>query len=161
MARRRAGWPLLTAYWFSPARMAAMAAAFTAAGPSKSGNPWPRLMAWCSTARRDMAAKMLVPKVETRSADFIYYLRLESSRTNMRSRRPHFTPTQWVALILLAGGALGTLALLAALVYGSQLVPQPEIVAAIAARITDTAGPPTQTLSVRFAKTLMVSTATQ
>src|ERR1700682_790525 len=63
----------------------------------------------------------------------------------MRSRRPHFTPTQWVALILLAGGVLGTLALLAAFVYGSQLAPQPEIVAAVAARITFTPRPPTLT----------------
>src|SRR5258708_7472359 len=72
MARRRAGWPLLTAYWLSPARMAAMAAAFTASGPSKSGKPWPKLMAFFSTARRDISAKMLTPKVETRSAEFIW-----------------------------------------------------------------------------------------
>src|SRR5713101_4964251 len=77
----------------------------------------------------------------------------------MRSRRPHFTPTQWVALILLAGGVLGTLALLGALVYGSQLVPQPEIVAAVAARITATAGPPTQTLGA-LRETPRVLTAT-
>src|SRR5881628_1152415 len=75
-------------------------------------------------------------------------LRLESSQRPMRSRRPHFTPTQWVALILLAGGALGTLVLLAALVYGSQLLPQPEIVAAVAAHITLTPQPPAPTLVV-------------
>src|SRR5258707_3656108 len=51
--------------------MAAMAASFTASGPSKSGKPWPRLMALCSVARRDISAKMLVPKVETRWADFM------------------------------------------------------------------------------------------
>ena len=65
----------------------------------------------------------------------------------MRSRTVHFTPTQWVALILLAGGVVGTLALLAALVYGSQLA-QPQFVAAVAARITFTPAPPSQTLGV-------------
>jgi hypothetical protein len=44
---------------------------------------------------------------------------------------------------LLAGGALSILVGLAVLVFGSPLVPQPEVVAAVAARITLTAPPPT------------------
>ena len=50
------------AYWLWPAFMAAMAASMTKAGPSKSGKPWPRLMASCWRARAVISAKTEVPK---------------------------------------------------------------------------------------------------
>src|SRR5258708_36161478 len=95
MARRSAGCPLLTAYWFSPALMAAIAAAFTASGPSKSGNPWPRLIAWRSTARRDITANMLLPKLETRSAEFMIM--------EVRSQKPDVRVSDFRPLALLPG----------------------------------------------------------
>ena len=41
--------PEETAYWFTPPSMAARAAALITSGPSKSGKPWPRLTAPCSS----------------------------------------------------------------------------------------------------------------
>lgn len=76
----------------------------------------------------------------------------------MSQRKRYFTPTQWVALILLGGSVLGTLAVLALLWYGNQLVPQPEVVVLVAARITLTPQPPTQTQ--RVSETLRVLTGT-
>src|SRR5260221_2868139 len=76
----------------------------------------------------------------------------------MRPRTGYFTPTQWVALVMVAVGALGALAARAVLVYGSRLVPQPEVVAAVAARVTLSPRPPTQTL--RASETLRVLSAT-
>jgi len=64
----------------------------------------------------------------------------------MRPRRRYFTPTQWVALVLLAGGAFGALALLLAVFYASDWLPPPvEAVVALAGRITLTPRPPTTT----------------
>src|SRR5690349_20469411 len=68
-----------------------------------------------------------------------------NSRSSMPPRRRYFTPTQWMALILLAGGALATLALLAVLLSGGWAQPPVVAVAAVAARITITPRPPTAT----------------
>src|SRR6476661_3332465 len=68
MAWRRRGWPWLTAYWFAPASIAALAASRTQAGGSKSGKPCDRFTAWCSRARRLISLKMDVPKPVTRAA---------------------------------------------------------------------------------------------
>src|SRR5438552_14321248 len=64
----------------------------------------------------------------------------------MRPRRRYFTPTQWLALLLLSGGALSMLVLLAGVFYGSDWLPQPVVaVVALAGRITLTTRPPTAT----------------
>ena len=44
-----------------------MAASMTSAGPSVSGNPWPRLMEPVSMARADISAKIVVPNPLMRS----------------------------------------------------------------------------------------------
>ena len=49
--------PMPGAYWLAPASSAASAAATTDAGPSTSGNPWPRLSAPVRTARADISLK--------------------------------------------------------------------------------------------------------
>src|SRR5215204_2935450 len=46
--------------------MAALAASLTKAGPGKSGNPWPRLIAACWLASRLISANTEVPKLRTR-----------------------------------------------------------------------------------------------
>ena len=48
-------------YWLKPPRMASTAASATAAGPSVSGKPWPRLMAPVRTASADISAKTDAP----------------------------------------------------------------------------------------------------
>src|SRR6266536_5086432 len=58
----------MRAYWPRPSRIAAIAASLTKSGPSKSGNPWARLMAPCSTASRVISVKMVVPKPSSRRA---------------------------------------------------------------------------------------------
>ncbi len=54
-------------YWLCPARMAATAASSTEAGPSVSGNPWPRLIDPVDTASADISPKMVEPKPRIRS----------------------------------------------------------------------------------------------
>src|SRR5689334_4140220 len=49
--------PMPGAYWLAPASSAASAAAMTEAGPSTSGNPWPRLIAPVRTASADISLK--------------------------------------------------------------------------------------------------------
>ena len=61
MALRSSGMPGPGGYWLWPARIAAMAASATTAGPSVSGKPWPRLTAPVSTASADISAKIVVP----------------------------------------------------------------------------------------------------
>ena len=61
MATRSSSMPGPGGYWFTPARMAAMAASATSIGPSSSGNPCPRLMAPVATASADISAKIVVP----------------------------------------------------------------------------------------------------
>ncbi len=70
MAARSSGMPGPGGYWLWPARMAAMAASATSAGPSVSGNPWPRLMAPVSTASADISAKIVVPNPWSRAARY-------------------------------------------------------------------------------------------
>src|SRR5215813_1103179 len=49
-------------YWLcAPSWMAATAACSTSAGPSVSGNPWPRLTLPVATASADISAKIVVP----------------------------------------------------------------------------------------------------
>ena len=45
-----------------PARIAAAAASSISAGPSSSGNPWPRLIDPVRSARADISVKIVVPK---------------------------------------------------------------------------------------------------
>ena len=54
-------------YWFRPPSIAATAAASIGAGPSVSGNPWPRLMAPVCVASADISAKIVVPNPCIRS----------------------------------------------------------------------------------------------
>jgi uncharacterized membrane protein YoaK (UPF0700 family) len=63
----------------------------------------------------------------------------------MGKQKRYFTPTQTGALILLGAGALGTTILAALLAYAAWLVPPVPGVLAVAARLTDTARPPTLT----------------
>src|SRR6266480_5164270 len=49
--RRRAA-PQVMAYWLTSSRIARAAASFRTAGAGKLGNPWERLIAPCSFARR-------------------------------------------------------------------------------------------------------------
>ena len=62
MAWRSAGSPGPGGYWLCPARMAAMAASATSAGPSVSGKPCPRLIDPVRTARADISLKIVVVK---------------------------------------------------------------------------------------------------
>ena len=55
-------------YWLWPSRIAATAASITAAGPSVSGKPCPRLTAPVRTASADISAKIVVPKPRRREA---------------------------------------------------------------------------------------------
>src|SRR6266511_3900983 len=52
MAARNVGDPQVTGYWWKPSVRARLAASTTSGGGSKSGKPWARLMAPCSSARR-------------------------------------------------------------------------------------------------------------
>src|SRR5690625_5064750 len=61
IASRRAGMPVMGAYWLCPWRMARSRASTSRGGTSKSGKPWPRLTAPCSAASWDMTVKMVVP----------------------------------------------------------------------------------------------------
>jgi len=63
----------------------------------------------------------------------------------MGKQKRYFTPTQTGALILLGAGALGTTILAALFAYAAWLVPPVPGVLAVAARLTDTARPPTLT----------------
>src|SRR5688500_9435256 len=49
--------PMPGAYWLAPDSSAASAASITDAGPSASGNPWPRLIAPVRTASADISLK--------------------------------------------------------------------------------------------------------
>src|SRR5690242_15075830 len=49
-------------YWLTPVRIASTAASSTAAGPSVSGKPCPRLIEPVCTASADISAKIVVPK---------------------------------------------------------------------------------------------------
>src|SRR5450755_2269929 len=49
-ASRMDGWPQVIGYWLTSASIAAMAACLTASGAGKSGKPWARLIASCSSA---------------------------------------------------------------------------------------------------------------
>src|SRR6185369_12228873 len=55
MAARNAGAPQVIAYWLTSASIAALAAPFSSTGQEKSGNPWARLTAPCTTASRVMS----------------------------------------------------------------------------------------------------------
>ena len=61
-ARWISGIPVMRAYCPCPARIAATAASRANSGPSKSGNPWARLIAPCSFASRVISVKIVVPK---------------------------------------------------------------------------------------------------
>src|SRR5207247_6335313 len=69
MASRIAGDPHVTGYWFTPALMACRAASLTSSGASKSGKPWARLMARCSSARRVISRITDSVNRETRAGD--------------------------------------------------------------------------------------------
>ncbi len=56
------------AYWLRPARIAAAAASMISAGPSTSGNPWPRLIESVARASADISAKIVVPRPSSRVA---------------------------------------------------------------------------------------------
>src|SRR5450759_2955494 len=60
--------PLIRAYCPRPWRIASTAASLTKSGPSKSGNPWARLTAPCSLARRVISVKIVVPNPSSRRA---------------------------------------------------------------------------------------------
>src|SRR5258705_4126734 len=60
-AFRGAGPPGIGAYWLCPSRMKRATASTSSGAQSKSGNPWERLMALCSSASLDIVAKMLTP----------------------------------------------------------------------------------------------------
>ena len=62
MAWRSSGIPMAGGYWLWPARMASIAASSTEAGPSVSGNPWPRFTESVANARADISPKMVEPK---------------------------------------------------------------------------------------------------
>src|SRR5437588_12732370 len=50
-------------YWLPrPATTASAAARAISIGPSRSGNPWPRLIDPVATARADISAKIVVPR---------------------------------------------------------------------------------------------------
>src|SRR3954465_13584395 len=66
MARRSSGRPGIGAYWFEPVVSASAAFATTSSGQPKSGKPWPRLTAPCSTASADMRVKMVVGRLAKR-----------------------------------------------------------------------------------------------
>src|SRR5215207_6031182 len=61
MASLSTGTPMPGGYWLCPASIAAIAACFTASGPSASGKPWPRLIEPLATASADISAKIVVP----------------------------------------------------------------------------------------------------
>src|SRR4051812_46921412 len=68
MAWRRRGSPGAAAYWLRSAAMAFCAASLMKAGAGKSGKPWPRFTAPCSTASLVISVKMEVPKPSRRRA---------------------------------------------------------------------------------------------
>ena len=68
IASRSAGTPGSGAYWLWPLRIAACAASSTAAGPSSSGKPCPRLMAPVCTANADISVKTEIPNPLRREA---------------------------------------------------------------------------------------------
>src|SRR5690348_9813838 len=53
--------PAMGGYWLWPERMAASTAATSAGSQSKSGKPWPRLMAPDFAASADITVKIVVP----------------------------------------------------------------------------------------------------
>ncbi len=59
IAARSSGRPGPGGYWFAPPNSAFFAASSIPAGPSVSGNPWPRLTASCRTASAVISAKMV------------------------------------------------------------------------------------------------------
>ena len=48
-------------YWFFPAAIASVTASTSLRSQSKSGKPWPRLIAECFSASADITVKMVVP----------------------------------------------------------------------------------------------------
>src|SRR5246127_4901715 len=67
MATRRSGTPGPGGYWLPrPSRTALAATWATAAGPSVSGKPWPRLIEPVRTASADISAKIVVPNSASR-----------------------------------------------------------------------------------------------
>ncbi len=69
MARRRSGTPGPGEYWLCPARIAAIAASAMEAGPSVSGNPWPRFTEPVAAASADISAKIVVPRLRRRGTN--------------------------------------------------------------------------------------------
>src|SRR5215475_822402 len=67
MAWRSSGTPGPGGYWLPrPARIASAATWAILAGPSRSGNPWPRLTDPVTRARADISAKIVVPRPSRR-----------------------------------------------------------------------------------------------
>ena len=66
--RAAPGTPGSGAYWLWPARIASTAASSTAAGPSSSGKPWPRLIAPVCSASAVISVKIVVPRPASRLA---------------------------------------------------------------------------------------------
>jgi hypothetical protein len=71
MATRSSGTPGPGGYWLWPVRMAVAAASSSAAGPSVSGKPWPRLTLPVRTASADISAKIVVPNPRIRSTSAV------------------------------------------------------------------------------------------
>src|SRR5262249_21392932 len=71
IASRRAGAPQVMAYWLYPSWMARHAASLIAWGASKSGIPWPRLIAPCRAASRVISRITDSEKCPTRAARFM------------------------------------------------------------------------------------------
>src|SRR5919108_4657317 len=91
MAARSAGTPGSGAYWLRPTRIAACAASRTSAGPSSSGNPWPRLIAPVRSASADISVKIVVPKPARRDAitsDMMHAVAYTGLRERLRRREP-------------------------------------------------------------------------
>src|SRR6266705_2422503 len=99
----------MRAYWPRPSRIAAIAASLTKPGPSKSGNPWARLMARCSTASRVISVKMVVPKPASRFARTGRIQRCYAARG--RPAHPSWPPARisFVARLAYPRGAKGTM----------------------------------------------------
>src|SRR5690242_2420207 len=68
MASRNGAMPRPGGYWFTPLAIACSAASSMNAGPSVSGNPWPRFTEPVARASADISAKIVVVDDWIRSA---------------------------------------------------------------------------------------------
>src|SRR5438105_2735072 len=84
--------PVIGGYWLWPARIAVATASTSAGSQSKSGKPWPRLIAPVRAASADITVKMVVPTLgsrlaPTRSSEVIGLIFVAAERAQQQRAR--------------------------------------------------------------------------